>query len=1125
MPIKLTKREFVAITVAVAVAAISLAVALKYFSRAFPEATLRLRVNRSQSEAIAREFLAQRGDNLTGYRHAAIFDYDDTTKLYLERTQGLDRMNQLTSGPVHLWRWTHRWFKPQQKEEFEVDVTTDGQVVGFHHEIAEATAGANLLQAQARTLAESFLTSVMKRNLSDLDFVEASQTKRPARTDYAFTWKLRSVNLGAGSLRVEVEIDGNQVAGLSQYVKIPENWTRGYEKIRSRNDAAQEIDQVFWCLLILAMLVILVRRLRDRDVPLRISLALGLVAVALELLSRLNNFPLEEFTYRTTDSFPNFLTTYFLTAVLGALGVGALIFLVVASAEPVYREALPGMLSFRRIFSWNGLRTRSFLMANIVGIALTFFFFAYQTVFYLAANHLGAWAPSDIPFSNQLNTAIPWAAVLFTGFFPAITEEMQFRAFAIPFLKRFARWWPLAIVLAAFNWGFLHAAYPNQPFFIRGVEVGVGGVIIGFIMLRFGILATLIWHYSVDALYEAFILLRSSNHYLMLSGGLAAGVMLIPLVVALAAYLKTGTFVGESPLTNAGEGIVRAAREAPVEAKPEIHYQPYSKRRLLAALIATVVCIAVAAVASRVVKVYRLGKGVKVGVTRAAAITTAEKYLDSLLVNAASFHTAAWLRENVDPLALRYFLERMPVEKAGRIIRESSEPMLWEVRFFRPLEKEEQIVFVDAQNGKIYGREHLLPETAPGAALTPAQALALGQQELVKQGYQLSNFVLQDSTALRRPAREDYTLVWQARPSDPRNVGDARYRLEVELAGDQVAGFRRFFKLPESWVRKQESTRLADSVFSGAAVLLGIGLIAGGVWLFAVQVRRGAMRWMKALKAAAVFTALLVLYELNALPALGRVYDTSISLANFRLQIGVSYLVLMLFAGALMWLLTALATSLYPESWGLFDGAARRLWRRDAVVATIVSFAVGAGVTMLLAFLSDRFHSYALAAYPGPPAQWGSLLPGLGLLVKSLLATFVSLVILAAAIYGVVLGWRRKAWWFWLGAALLLIALGRSSAHGAAAFIFGWLLSAMPLAAGVLVIAVFFRDNPLAYAASIFASIIIAPAVELLSSPASFYRWNGAFLSVAGAAVLAWLLLPRGKRKSEDAAPPLSLLN
>src|SRR5579863_880255 len=88
MPVKLTTRQYVIIAIAVAVAAVSLAIGLKYFSHAFPEATLHLRVNRSSSEAIARDFLTGRGFHLAAYRHAAVFDYDDMTKLYLERTQG-----------------------------------------------------------------------------------------------------------------------------------------------------------------------------------------------------------------------------------------------------------------------------------------------------------------------------------------------------------------------------------------------------------------------------------------------------------------------------------------------------------------------------------------------------------------------------------------------------------------------------------------------------------------------------------------------------------------------------------------------------------------------------------------------------------------------------------------------------------------------------------------------------------------------------------------------------------------------------------------------------------------------------------------------------------------------------
>ena len=66
-------------------------------------------------------------------------------------------------------------------------------------------------------------------------------------------------------------------------------------------------------------------------------------------------------------------------------------------------------------------------------------------------------------------------------------------------------------MLAGFIWGFGHAGYPQQPFYIRGVEVGIGGVALGIVMLRWGILPTLVWHYSVDAMYSAMLLLRSQS--------------------------------------------------------------------------------------------------------------------------------------------------------------------------------------------------------------------------------------------------------------------------------------------------------------------------------------------------------------------------------------------------------------------------------------------------------------------------------------------------------------------------------------------------------------------------------------------------------------------------------------
>src|ERR1035438_6086291 len=160
MSTTLTSADRRVITIAIVVAGISLAVGVKYFSHAFPEAAIEFRVNRDDSIPVAQEFLAKRGWSVQGYRHAAVFDYDDDAKVYLERTQGLGRMNTLTRGPVRLWRWSHRWFRPQQKEEFRVDISPAGEVVGFNHELLESAPGANLDAAGARSIAEKFLIEV-----------------------------------------------------------------------------------------------------------------------------------------------------------------------------------------------------------------------------------------------------------------------------------------------------------------------------------------------------------------------------------------------------------------------------------------------------------------------------------------------------------------------------------------------------------------------------------------------------------------------------------------------------------------------------------------------------------------------------------------------------------------------------------------------------------------------------------------------------------------------------------------------------------------------------------------------------------------------------------------------------
>ena len=309
---------------------------------------------------------------------------------------------------------------------------------------------------------------------------------RPHRVDRTFTWKERDFQLDDATNRLEVTVLGNEVGGYREYLKVPEQWKRDYQRLRSKNEIAATIDTAVTLVLVAGMVIVIVCGCAVTTCAGGAPRWSASLAIVLGFLAQLNEFPLHEFGYPTTDSYGSFLSREFLNALLAALGAGGLLFVLTAGAEPLYREMFGDKISLGNLFTLRGLRTKSFLLGSILGLTLTGIFIAYQTAFYIVAYKYGAWSPADVPYTDLLNTRFPWAFVLFGGFLPAVSEEFLFRMFAIPFLRKITRSVAVAVVLAGFIWGFGHAGYPQQPFYIRGVEVGIGGVALGIIMLRFG---------------------------------------------------------------------------------------------------------------------------------------------------------------------------------------------------------------------------------------------------------------------------------------------------------------------------------------------------------------------------------------------------------------------------------------------------------------------------------------------------------------------------------------------------------------------------------------------------------------------------------------------------------------
>ncbi len=1121
--------RFVLLTLLLAV--VSLAVALHFFHRAFPQANIDFRTTNSGARQIARNYLAaQHQAPPAGYRNAGQFGWDEHAQIFLERELGVAAEAQLNKTRIHLWRWEERWFEPLQKEEFRVAVTPDGQVVGFRHLLPEAAPGAQLDQTAAEKLAVDFLHA---RNLHPeaMTFIRGVRHVRPARTDYVFEWAdntplsstVHNAALAQANYRYEVWVQGNVVGGYREYLHIPDFWLRSYQHMRSKNETTGEVDTVLMLLLIVAGIIVLVSRIPRGDVHWRPARWVGLIGGLLGFLTQLNSLGSATYGYDTNSSYPAFLARGIFMALLAGVGIGALLALITAFAEPLYREHFKSHLALPSLLSWRAWRTRSTFRSLLLGLGLACFFFAYQSVFYVIANHFGAWAPADVSYDQLLNSRWPWLFVLFMGFFPAISEEFVFRMFAIPFFAKYLRWMPLAVVLASFLWGFGHATYPNEPFYIRGLEVGLGGIILSVIMIRFGILTTLVWHYTVDALYTAMLLLTSHSLYFRVSGGLTAFITLIPLAACIVAYRRHGGFAEEAGLRNEDVGTAPPLNSEAAEAASIIALPSYQRVPRKVWLGAAVVALALLASFALRVPGWRV---MRPGVTPAQAAAQTSAFLTSHGVNLRGYKVVVSsgsaltpnpllpgdnAQRHVTAVAAHALFRAQGAQAVHNALTGRTPITYWRVRYFKPDQKQEYVVRLRPSGNGIVGLHHIVRDDAPAASPTQSQAIALASAFLTRIGYNPAGMTLKEAEQLRRPARMDTSLLWQA-PPDPQ-LAPADFRLQALLQGTEVSQFRPLLHVPETMVRRADR-RTVFSILPGffdLATMLALAVLV--LTLFYEAVRRREGEAYTAVPWKAVFLVASATGLLDAIAAVDRFkqvemarYTTNYAWSLWQttsvISIPVSFL-----AGLLpMALLLPPLLRVAPRVRELASPLARRLWARDAFWASLAALATAAGFEHLLRVCSEHFHRVGAFPLPSLDAYTG-LVPGMG---DTALA--ISHAILLSALFGILAAWlggQLKAGRGWLLAlAVVAFAVAQLPAtHSAAAFAFNF---ALGLATWILVAAFtwfLLRGNPLSYLSAAVVIALAGAAAPLLEAPLRYYRIPGLIVVPLGVVWLAWVWL------------------
>jgi len=176
----------------------------------------------------------------------------------------------------------------------------------------------------------------------------------------------------------------------------------------------------------------------------------------------------------------------------------------------------------------------------IIGYSFAFISFVAVLGFYSILEHYRlAWEVGIDEIMGSIFTSknIYWAPFAM-AVIPAVTEEF-FRGFTIAFCKKKFKSSFLAVVTAAFIWGFLHTSTDGSvyPGVFTGVEKFLTGIAAGYLLLYAGIEVAILWHFTNNFL--------ATGLFLFLPGlklpGYALAVLvlaLIPFVVAIYSYYK-----------------------------------------------------------------------------------------------------------------------------------------------------------------------------------------------------------------------------------------------------------------------------------------------------------------------------------------------------------------------------------------------------------------------------------------------------------------------------------------------------------------------------------------------------------------------------------------------------------